>query len=165
LDPDNQEFRDCIEALKRIDFELAYLALLTSSGLKPMSRWEKPLSDADLELFQQIGLLAERITRTVKTGKQVVETVFSRLPAYIQLYRRRFADTPIDKSPQTQRFEGFLFGYPPCCIDQYIRHPYAPNDLPEQDQKILFHWPCKNCQLTPTLLPPYRTIHNLLNTD
>jgi len=164
LDSESPQVRSCIRALKDIDFELAYLALLTCQGLKPLSRWEKPLDDHGLGLLQQAGLLTKQITRTVKTGKEVVETIFSRAPAYIELYERRFADTPIDKSAETLRFEGFLFGYPPCCIEQYIRRPYTPNNIPSEDQKILFHWACKNCKITPTLLPAYKTIHDLLNS-
>jgi len=157
------ELDQSIKTLKEIDFELVYLALLTAEGLKPLSRWEKPLDSDGLELLQRLGLLTKQIRRTVQTGKEVVETIFSRLPAYIQLYQQRFANTAIDKSAQTQRFEGFLFGYPACCVDQFIRHPYTPNNLPSEDQKILFHWACKNCKITPLLLPAYKSVHRFLN--
>ena len=164
FDIESQQVRHCLESLKEIDAELAYLAALTAQGLKPLSRWEKPLDDDALCLLGQLGLLTERIRRTVKTGKEVVETVFSKAQGYIDLYKQRFDDTPIDKSARTQRFEGFLFGHPPCCIEQYIRQPYAPNSLPQDDQKILFHWACKDCQVTPTLLPAFRAIHEALNS-
>ena len=157
---DRQQMNECLRALKQIDFELAYLALLTHEGIKPLSRWEKPLDEAGLDLLRQMNLLTKQIRRTVKTGKEVVETIFSRTPGYTELYAQRFANTPIDKSAGTQRFEGFLFGYPACCVDAYIRRPYAPNGLPEQDQKILFHWTCKDCKITPLLLPAYRRIHS-----
>ncbi len=160
--PDSPEFQRSLRALKEIDFELAYLAALTREGLKPLSRWEKTLTDGDLELLQRTGLIIKQVRRTVKAGKEVVETIFSRTPAYIQLYEQTFANTPIDKSPQIQRFEGFLFGYPPCCVNQYIRKPYAPNNLPDQEQKILFHWACRDCKVTPALLPAYKSIHDLL---
>lgn len=39
--------------LKTLDFELAYLALLTREGLKPLSRWEKPLDPSGLDALQQ----------------------------------------------------------------------------------------------------------------
>jgi len=156
------EIKQSIKALKEIDFELAYLALLTREGLKPLSRWEKPLDERGVNLLQQMGLFTRRITRTVKIGKQVVETIFSRTPGYIQLYEKRFAHTPIDKSPQSQRLEGFLFGYPACCVNQYIRYPYAPNNLPPEEQKILFHWACNDCKITPLLLPAYKSVHNFL---
>lgn len=159
MDLDSQEVKQCVRKLKDNDFELAYLALLTREGLKPLSRWEKPLDDQDLELLRQTGLLTRRIQRTVKTGKVVLETIFSISGGYIQIYEKRFAGKPIDKSGETVRFEGFLFGFPPCCVDEYIRHPYAKNELAAEDQKILFHWACKGCKITSVLLPGYRQIH------
>ncbi len=159
----NEEFKRCIKALKGIDFELAYLALLTIEGLKPLSRWEKPLNNHVLKLLQQMGLLTKQIRRQVKIGKEIVETIFSRLPGYIQLYQQRFENTAIDKTAQTQRFEGFLFGYPACCVNAYIRQPYSPNNLPAEEQKILFHWACKNCKITGLLLPAYKDVYELIN--
>ena len=163
LDFNVPEVKRVILSLKEIDLELAYLVLLTCEGIKPLSRWEKPLDDSSLALLQQMGLLTNQIKRTVKTGAEVIETIFSRTPGYIQLYEQRFANTPIDKSAQTQRFEGYLFGYPPCCMEQYIRQPYTPNNLPPEDQKILFHWACKDCKITPLLLPAYKSVYTRLN--
>ena len=159
MDLESKELRRCVGRLKEIDFELANLALLTCEGLKPLSRWEKPLDDHGLELLQQMGLLTKQIRRTVKIGKAVVETIFSITPGYIHLYEMQFAGKPIDKSAEVVHFEGFLFGFPSCCVDEYIRHPYIKNALPPQHQKILFHWACKNCKITPTLLAGYRQIH------
>ena len=160
--PDRSEFHESLRALKQIDFELAYLALLTHDGLKPLSRWEKLLDKNGLALLQQMGLLTRRIRRTVKVGGDVIETIFSRTSVYIQLYEESFHDRPIDKSVHTQRFEGFLFGYPPCCVDQYIHKPYAPNDLTQQDQEMLFHWACKDCIITAKLLHAYKGIYDWL---
>jgi hypothetical protein len=162
LDFDSQELKQCVKALKKVDFELAYLALLTCEGLKPLSRWEKPLDDYGLGFLQQMGLLTKQIRRTVKTGKLIVETIFSVSAGYIQLYENRFGNTPIDKTAPTIRFEGFLFGFPPCCVDEYIRHRYAKNSFTPDQQKILFHWACKNCEITPILLPYYQDIYNFL---
>ena len=159
---DSPDIRQCIKALKEIDLELAYLALLTRQGVKPLSRWEKPLDDDALELLGQMGLRTKRIRRTVKTGKEVIETIFGMSRGYMQFYEDRFADKPIDKSAQTVRFEGFLFGFPPCCVDQYIRQPYAKNDLDPQRQEILFHWACKGCRITPVLLPDYVRSHEFV---
>ena len=159
MDIESKELRRCAGQLKEIDFELAYLALLTCEGLKPLSRWEKPLNDHGLELLQQMGLLTKQIRRTVKTGKAVVETIFSITPGYIHLYEMQFAGKPIDKSAEAVHFEGFLFGFPSCCVDEYIRHPYAANGLPPEHQKILFYWACKDCKITAALLPGYRRIH------
>lgn len=160
---DDGNLESCFRALKAIDFELAYLAMLTREGFKPLSRWEKPLDNEGLELLQETGLVTKQILRKVKTGDEVIETVFSRSPACIGLYEQRFANTLIDKSPETRRFEGFIFGYPPCCIEQYIRSPYSKNDLPEKDRKILFHWACNNCTVTLLLLKAYEKVYNMLN--
>lgn len=153
---------DSLAILKEIDFELAYLALLTHKGLKPLSRWEKPLEDKELKLLEEMNLLTKRITRIVNSGREVQEIIFSRSRAYIDLYAKRFENTQIDKFPETQRFEGFLFGYPPCCIERYISKPYAANNLDEKDQNILFHWACLNCVITPFILDSYRKLFDLL---
>lgn len=162
MDFNSQELKEHIKALKAIDIELAYLALLTREGLKPLSRWEKPLDDHGLGLLQGIGLLTKQIRRTVKTGKDVFETIFSVSAGYIRLYDKRFGGKPVDKSAEVQRFEGFLFGFPPCCVDEYIQHPYAKNNLNPEDQKILFHWACKDCKITPLIFPSYKNIYNFL---
>jgi len=163
LRPETPEFHRSLCALKEIDFELAYLAMLTREGLKPLSRWEKDLAEGDLKLFQRTGLITKQVRRIVKTGREIVETIFSRTPAYIELYEHAFSNTPIDKSAGTQQFEGFLFGYPPCCVNQYIRKPYAPNNLTQQQQKILFHWACRDCKITASLLPAYKRIYDSLD--
>ena len=157
------ELHKILSMLKNVDFELAYLAALTYEGLKPLSRWEKTLSINDLELLQQTGLLTSQVSRTVKADKEVVETIFSRASIYIQLYEQAFGNTSIDKSPRTQLLEGFLFGYPSCCVNQYIHKPYTPNNLTDQQQKILFHWACPDCKVTPLLLPAYKSIHDSLD--
>lgn len=159
MDFDSPQLKSSVRALKQIDLELAYLALLTCRGLKPLSRWEKPLNDHGLQLLRQIGLITSLVRRTVKTGEEVTETIFSVSPGYIQLYRQRFANAPVDKSAATVRFEGFLFGFPPCCVDEFIHHPYIKNAIDPQLQKILFHWACRDCKITPTLLPAYQQIH------
>lgn len=158
LDP--PQFEGTIHTLKEIDFELAYLAVLTYKGLKPLSRWEQELADNDLELFHRIGLLTRQVRRSVRSGRKVIDTIFSRAPIYIQLYEQAFVNTPVDKSPRTQLFEGFFFGYPSCCVNEYIRKPFSPNNLNEQQQKILFHWACRDCKVTPSLLPAYQSIHD-----
>ena len=165
MNPYPPQIIQSIKALKEIDFELAYLALLTIEGLKPLSRWEKSLDSNGLAVLGRTGLLTKQIRRTVRTGNEVIETIFSRTPAGLRLYEQRFSDTPIDKSADTQRFEGFIFGYPPCCINEYIRTPYASNNLPPDRQKMLFHWACKNCKITPILINIYESIYNSLSSD
>jgi len=141
--------------LKQTDEELAYLVLLTLQGLKPLSRWEKPITDETIKIIEATGLKVERIRRTVKTG-DVFETVFSLNPEKIIDYRRAFENKPIDKSPKTQRIEGELFGYPSCCVEKFIEKPYCSNNLTEKDQGLLFHWACPNCKRTLRILPYYR---------
>jgi hypothetical protein len=159
---DSTEYHAYLRALKQIDFELAYLALLTHEGLKPLSRWEKPLDKNGLGLLREMSLLTRQVRRTVQTGNEVIETIFSQTPAYMDLYEANFKDTPIGKSAQIQRLEGFLFGYPPCCVDQYIHKPYTPNNLKKQNQEILFHWACKDCRITPILLHSFRRVYDWL---
>ncbi|MHC4572873.1 MAG: hypothetical protein ACYS76_01865 [Planctomycetota bacterium] len=159
LEFDSPQLKECVRTLRDVDFELAYLALLTLRGLKPLSRWEKALDDRALKFLNRMGLLTEQIRRSVKTGAEVTETVFSVSGGYIRIYRDRFADTPIDKSAGTTRLEGFLFGFPPCCVDRFVRQPYCKNDLDPQLQKILFHWSCPGCKITAAVLPAYQQIH------
>ena len=152
-----------LRELKEIDFELAYLALLTYEGLKPLSRWEKALDQNGIDLLRGMGLVTKQVRRKVKTGDEIIETIFSKSPAYVGLYEQRFENKPVDKSAETQRIEGFLFGYPPCCVEQYIIKPYAPNNLAEHQQKILFHWACNSCTVTPLLLQAYERAYSMLN--
>ena len=156
------KIKDSLVKLKQIDFELAYLALLTHEGLKPLSRWEKTLNGKELKLLEEMGLLTKIISRKTKTHKEVQENIFSISPAYIEIYAKRFENKHIEKSPETQRFEGFLFGFPTCCVENYIIKPYAANNLEEKDQKLLFHWACYNCKITPFLLDSYKKIYDLL---
>ncbi len=153
---------ECLRGLKAVDFELAYLAMLTREGLKPLSRWEKPPTRHERELLTRMGLITREIHRTVQTGRSVIETVFAVSPGGVEVYERQFAGRPIDKSPGTTRLEGFLFGYPPCCVEQYVRQPYAPNGRPDETRTILFHWPCRECRITPLLLPAYRAVYTTL---
>jgi len=163
LDLNEPKLKTAAKFLKNIDFEMAYLAVLTSFGIKPLSRWEKNLSPKGLEKLSELGLLTRQIKRTVKIGKEITECVFSTSLGYLELYETKFAGKPVDKSPQTVRLEGFLFGYPPCCVDRFIRHPYAKNELEPAQQKILFHWACKDCKITALLLPAYIKIHDFLS--
>jgi len=150
-----------IRHLKAVDFELAYLALLTREGLKPLSRWEKALDGRGLKALGQLGLQTRQVPRIVRNSEAFTETIFSTTPAYLEVYASHFENLPVDKSAETVRIEGFLFGYPPCCVAQCIRQPYAPNDFPMHKQEILFHWTCKGCIVTPLLTPAYERIHRL----
>ena len=72
---------------------------------------------------------------------------------------QRYDGTLIDKSTETKRLEGFLFGFPPCCVESFTHFGYRPNGLAPEDQELLFHWACPHCRVTPLLLPSYRRVH------
>ena len=42
MDLDAPDLKKCLQALKEIDFELAYLVLLTRQGLKPNREEQRP---------------------------------------------------------------------------------------------------------------------------
>jgi len=112
LHPDSSELQEYLRSLKEIDFELAYLAMLTREGIKPLSRWEKPLADEGLELLQRVGLLTKQVRRTVKTGKEFIETIFSRTPAYLRLYEQTFGNTPDRQIPPNSAVRGLPLRLP-----------------------------------------------------
>ena len=150
--------------MKRVDllgveFELAYLGLLTHRGLKPLSRWERPIGSAGEAFLGSLGLRTARVERLVQSGRRIEEWVFSRSPGCIEAYRRRREGTPIDRTAATVRFEGRLFGYPSCCVEAFAAHGYVRNGVRAADQKILFHWACSKCRITPLLVPLYREVH------
>ncbi len=146
-------------SLIHLDFQLAYLILLTRQGLKPLSRWEGSLGEDGREIILSEGLAVETVVRRTRIGRRLHETVFARHPGYTALYKRHFDGTRLKDTPEAARLQGRLFGYPSCCVDAFIRRPYAPNDLAPQDQEILFHWACPSCVITPGLLREYRRVH------
>jgi hypothetical protein len=162
LELESVEVIRCVARLKEEDFDLAYLAALTVAGLKPLSRWEKPVEREAVDQLVGAGLKCRQNSRTVKTGSSVVETVFAGLEGYLRLYECAFADKPVDKSSSTQVLEGYLFGYPPCCVRAFVRRPYEPNNFRPEDQEILFHWACPGCRITPLLLDRYREVHEFV---
>ena len=144
--------------LVRLDPELAYLTLLTAEGLKPISRWEGPFGRKEIRTLESLGLGPVVVERKLPSGTTVQELLFGLNRSYIEVYRRRFSGSPVAKSEDDMRLEGFLFGYPPCCVEEFIEEGYHENGLPPEDQRLLFHWACRGCQVTPLLLPEYRRI-------
>lgn len=144
----------------RLDFQLAYLVMLTRSGLKPLSRWEGRLGDEADDFIRSSGLVLDTVTRRTRIGRKCVETIFGRDGRRTDLYRRRFTGTAFRHTPDRVRLEGQLFGYPSCCVDSFVRNPYVHNGLHSRDQEILFHWACQDCVTTPGLLREYRLVHN-----
>ena len=145
--------------LKNLEFELAYLALLTRAGLKPLSRWEDRFDGRTEQTLQALGLKTRVVERSVRSGRRVRELLFSPSDWCLEAYARQFDGTPVDRTPATMRLEGRLFGYPTCCIESFIAHGYARNSLRRRDQRILFHWACPHCGITPLLLPHYRRVY------
>ncbi|RQW02504.1 MAG: hypothetical protein EH225_08370, partial [Calditrichaeota bacterium] len=141
------------------EFELFYLAELTRRRLKPLSRWEKPLNNSQKKWLQQQDLHVETIPRLTLNKTRIYETVFSSSSRYTDLYLRKFRGSFLDKSAASQRFEGILFGYPPCCVEQFIEKPYTRNRFKKENQEILFHWACPDCRITRELIQYYRPVY------
>jgi hypothetical protein len=145
------------------EFEFQYLTELTARGIKPLSRWEGPLSERSRALVRARGLGVESGPRRTDSGRRVEETVFSASSRYTGLYSRRFANTPIRGNTADRKLEGFLFGYPSCCVSEFVRRPYSPNSLDRNTQSIVFHWACEGCRSTADLIPYYRSSHRIVS--
>lgn len=139
-------------------FEFEYLARLTHAGLKPLSRWERALRPEFSRCLNDLELPARAIRRHLLSGAVVTEWIFSRSSDPLEAYAARFGEQVIAPTPENMRFEGRLFGYPECCIESFLRQGYARNALPRADQRLLFHWACPGCTVTPALVPAYRAI-------
>ncbi|MBN1885075.1 MAG: T9SS type A sorting domain-containing protein [Candidatus Krumholzibacteriota bacterium] len=146
-------------SLERLPFELAYLALLTRYGLKPLSRWEAALSPAQLDALDELGLETAAIERRTLLGRRLPRVLLAARRGRIDAYLRRFAGRRIEHSPRVTRLEGWFFGYPSCCVERFVARPYVENGFPEADRRILFHWACPGCPSTASLLDDYRRIH------
>ena len=145
--------------LKSLCFDLAYLACLTREGVKPLSRWEKGFDRETERVLHDMGLQTRSVERSTRSGRVIRELVFSRSEQCLALYVKRFGNRPVNHSRPDRRIEGLLFGYPMCCVESFVANGYARNSLRRADQKILFHWACPDCAMTPVLLPYYRRIH------
>jgi hypothetical protein len=142
------------------DFEFYYLIELTKQKIKPLSRWEKPLTDSLQQELKKHGLFVDTVPRKTFFNRRIYETIFSTSSRYLNLYQHKFYNTSLKKNGVTQKIEGLLFGYPSCCVNQFIRKPYHKNNLNKNVQEILFHWACSECRATAQLVPYYQTIHN-----
>lgn len=145
--------------MQHLDFELAYLALLTKAGLKPLSRWEKDAEPNTAAALRALGLKTRVVERSVASGARVRELIFSESDRCLEFYAARFDRTPISRDRRSARLEGLLFGYPSCCVESYAARGYVKNTLDPRDQRILFHWACANCAITPLLTPHYRRLY------
>ncbi|MDZ7374579.1 MAG: hypothetical protein ONB23_11505 [candidate division KSB1 bacterium] len=143
----------------RHEVEFVYLSVLTRRGLKPLSRWESAFGQPEQAWLEEMGLRWRQVERPLLAGGRKRELVFALAPERLEEYARAFAGRPSVHTPGSVRLEGRLFGYPDCCVEQYIRYGYAPNGLAPEDQRLLFHWACPGCKVTPTLLPHYRACY------
>lgn len=143
----------------KIHQELKYLAYLTEAGIKPLSRWEKQVTPFQINFLHDLGLHTDIISRSLVNDHSVDELIFSSNKRYIRLYAGYFHQQPFLKNPSEKLLEGLLFGYPVCCIRNFIHKGYTPNELMDKGQELLFHWACPGCQVTPLLLPYYREIY------
>jgi hypothetical protein len=152
---------ETLRMLAGSDPELAYLALLTARGIKPLSRWEKTLPEGAAARLSFMGLKVASVPRRVEQG-EIIETVFSLSAELTGCYCLRFRDTLVGRTADVVRVQGFLFGYPGCCVEAFLREPYRPNGLAQADQRILFHWACPGCPVTPLMVPHYRWAHDIV---
>jgi hypothetical protein len=141
-------------------FEFYYLAELTLQKLKPLSRCEELLEEKRLNWLKHRGFYTEIIPRKTLLGSTIYETVFSTSSRYVDFYKQRFNNSHLKKTEANQKLEGFLFGYPSCCVNQFVKHPYSKNNLKKNQQEKLFHWACPDCKITPGLVPYYTAVYN-----
>ncbi|MBN2018530.1 MAG: hypothetical protein JW794_10440 [Candidatus Cloacimonetes bacterium] len=139
-------------------FQILFLALLTHRKVKPLSRWEKPLSSQENDVLKKFDLKTESVARYCENGDRIREFIFSRNSNRIHAYLRTFDNTSLRLSPAHRKIEGFLFGYPSCCVENFIHNGYTPNKYIDKEQKLLFHWICPDCRISPSLFPVYRSI-------
>lgn len=147
------------EILRQLDFDLVYLALLTQRGIKPLSRWEATSDSTAEQSLRELGLRYRQITRSALNGKTVDELVFSKSQTLIDEYASWFDEKPLRQSRNAARTEGLLFGYPSCCVESFLTRGYVRNQLRKSDQRILFHWACPDCRVSPALVSAYREIY------
>lgn len=139
--------------------DLLFLALLTAEGVKPLSRWEGPLTAQQWKALRQLGLHVSTLHRRTEQGHMVTHVIFSRDRSRLRAHRAAFEGTPINRDAETMRQEGLDFGYPPCCVEAFIENGYQANGFAPDDQSLLFHWACPGCEQTRRLLPAYRRIY------
>lgn len=145
--------------LPTLDEPLAHLAWLTRGGLKPLSRWEAAFTPEIVEALGRFGLQTAVVERTTLASRPVRELLFAPFSRPLQSYASHFDGTRLGPSPRNVRLERLLFGYPRCCGEGFVAHGDLPNSLRRTDQRLLFHWACPGCGVTPLLLPRYRAAY------
>ena len=71
--------------LTRLEFDLAYLALLAQNGIKPLSRWEGIVPHGIEEVMDEMGLEPAYVRRRLHNGKSTTEFVFSKSEALLEI--------------------------------------------------------------------------------
>lgn len=149
-----------MRTFRKLGFDISYLALLTRDQVKPLSRWEGRFSRRQVKALRKLGLKTETVERKLRNGRTKPELIFSTSSRCLDIYRKKYHHRPITKDRQTVTTEGFLFGYPGCCVDNFAENGYTDNEFAGRGQEILFHWACPGCRATPELLPHYRRVHD-----
>lgn len=144
---------------KNLKFDLLYLGLLTKERIKPLSRWEGEFGRTEINALKSLGLKTRSVKRPLESGGKSEELIFGKDRKLMDEYADVFERKPISYSRECTLLEGKLFGYPECCARSFAGHGYLPNGLSEDDQRILFHWACPGCRITPGLLPEYRAAY------
>ncbi len=145
--------------IPKIEFQLFYLGFLTKEKIKPLSRWEKRINKNQLRFLEELGLKIDLIPRKVLTGKTVYETIFSMKSRYLKYYKKHFYMKNITHNMDEKKKEGFLFGYPSCCVNNFVYNGYNCSNYIPDEQKIFFHHICPDCRVTPSLKPYYKKIY------
>jgi hypothetical protein len=66
------------DALRSLDGPLAYLAWVTRTDLKPLSRWEASFNPGTVEALHRLGLQTTVVGRSTLTGQTVQELLLAR---------------------------------------------------------------------------------------
>src|SRR4030043_1096352 len=72
------------------NFEFYYLIELTKQKIKPLSRWEKPLTKILQQEIKKHGLHVATTPRKTHFNRHIYETIFSTSSRYLDLYHRKF---------------------------------------------------------------------------
>ena len=83
--------------------ELLFLALLTAEGVKPLSRWEGPVTPRQWQALTRLGLQVAAVHRAAEWGHSVTHVVFSRDRARLEAHRAAFEGLPVRFDPQRMR--------------------------------------------------------------
>lgn len=140
--------------------EAVYLAILTARNVKPLSRIEYVPERKTLDVFDELNLITEGLTQVTRGGSAVPMTLISNHWYNIAEVRKFFELKPLNLSPKTVRKWGKVLGYPKCCVEFFANEEtrHSPNNFSAEEQKLLFHWACPDCQITKGLISVYRKI-------